>query len=144
MNDKIHTLSAVITSKDWKTYHDIRRRILWENRGKFGVYQANHPDEYHPNNHPMLLYCKGVPVGVVRIDLNSSKGQAIIRRVAIIETEQRKGHGRKLVQLVEAFARLNACNQIVVASAEDASVFYKKCGYRTIRPGSRKMVKTLN
>jgi hypothetical protein len=83
MSDQFYKLSPVATSQEWKTYHDIRRKILWENRGKFGKYQENLPDEFHHQNHPMLLYYKGKPVGVVRIDLNPEKGPAIMRRVAI-------------------------------------------------------------
>jgi len=143
MTNQDYKLSPVATPDEWKAYHDIRRKILWENRGKFGVYQENHPDEFHPQNHPMLLCCKGTPVGVVRIDLNPEKGHAIMRRVAIVEDQQRLGHGRKLVELVEQFALENGCHLMVVGSAEDAVVFYEKCGYEAVTPGSRKMVKML-
>ncbi len=101
MTDEDYKLSPVATPEEWKTYHDIRRKILWENRGKFGEYQENHPDELHHQNHPMLLYYKGAPVGGVRIDLDPEMRQAGMRRVAIVEDQQRLGHGHKLVELVE-------------------------------------------
>lgn len=143
MSDQYHKLSPVATPEEWKTYHDIRRKILWENRGKLGEYQENHPDEFHPQNHPMLLYYKGTPVGVVRIDLEPEKGHAIMRKVAIVEDQQRLGHGRKLVELVEQFALENGCHFMVVSSAEDAVVFYEKCGYEARTPGSRQIIKVL-
>ena len=122
MTDQFYKLSPVATPEEWKTYHNIRRKILWENRGKFGEYQENHPDEFFPQNHPMLLYYKGTPIGVVRIDLEPEEGHATMRRVAILEDQQRTGHGRKLVELVEQFAVENGCHLMVVSSAEDAIV----------------------
>ncbi len=143
MIDHYYNLSSVATPEEWKTYHDIRRKILWENRGKLGEYQENHPDEFHPQNHPMLLHYKGTPIGVVRIDLDPERGRAFMRKVAIVDDQQRMGHGRKLVELVEQFALKSGCHLMMVASAEDALVFYEKCGYEAVATGSRKMIKVL-
>jgi hypothetical protein len=30
----------------WRVYHAIRRKALFENRGRFGVYNENHSDEF--------------------------------------------------------------------------------------------------
>lgn len=138
-----HSLVPVETPQQWQAYHDIRRRILWENRGQFGVYQPDHPDERKPGNHPMLLLFRGEPIGVVRIDVDQVAAEATMRRVAIIETEQRRGHGRVLVRLVEEFAATHGCKYVIVASAEDAVRFYEKCGYARVAPGTKRMAKRL-
>jgi GNAT superfamily N-acetyltransferase len=105
MKGDAYKLAPPSTPEQWQAYHNMRRKILWENRGRFGVYVENHPDEFLPDNHPMLLFLRDEPIGVVRIDIVKEENRAIMRRVAIKESEQRKGHGRKLVELAEQFAR---------------------------------------
>ena len=144
MDTDAHRLLPVDTHDQWRTYDDMRRRMLWENRGLFGVYQENHPDERKPRNHPMLLLFHGDPIGVVRIDIDRDAAEATMRRVAITETEQRRGHGRALVQLVEQFAAREGCRRVIVGSAEDAQRFYEKCGYTTRAPGSKQMWKDIS
>lgn len=122
----------------------MRRRILWENRGQFGVYRDDLPDEYAPANHPMLLLFGNRRVGVVRIDLDPARQQAQMRRMAITETEQRRGHGRRLVDLIERFAAEHACFRILVSSAPDAVGFYEKCGFTRFAPGSLNLAKNLD
>lgn len=140
----MHTLAPVRTREQWRAYHDMRRRILWENRGRYGVYEENHPDEYKPGNHPMLLLFRGEPIGVVRIDVDYKAAQAIMRRIAITEIEQRRGHGRVLIQLVEEFSTNEGCCRVIVASAEDAQQFYEKCGYKARAPGAKQMWKDIS
>ena len=142
MNQETDRLVPVETPAQWRAYHDMRRRILWEARGKYD-YQENHPDEHSPSNHPMLLESSGKVIGVVRIDLDTQSGQATMRRVAIAESEQRHGHGRRLVRLVEEFALRLGCRRVLVDSAGDAMVFYEKCGYRADCAGSKHMSKEL-
>ena len=144
MNSDMHKLIPVDTPEQWRTYDDMRRRILWESRGQFGVYQENHPDERKPGNHPMLLLSEGDAIGVVRIDIDRDAAEATMRRVAITEAEQRRGHGRALVQLVEEFAASKGCRRVIVGSAEDAQRFYEKCGYTTCAPGSKQMRKDIS
>jgi N-acetylglutamate synthase-like GNAT family acetyltransferase len=142
MNRDADILVPVETPERWRAYHDMRRRILWEARGK-SDYQEDHPDEHKPCNHPMLLLSRGEPIGVVRIDLDQRNGQATMRRVAIAESEQRRGHGRTLIRLVEDFALRHGCPRVVVASAGDATGFYEKCGYSAVSPNSKHMLKEL-
>ena len=62
-------LIAPRNDDDWVAYHDIRRRILFERRGEFGVYDPNLPDEHAPGHHPKLLVRASTYLGVVRIDV---------------------------------------------------------------------------
>ena len=108
-------------------YHAIRRKVLFENRGQFGIYDENHPEEFETVNHPLILIYKGMPIGVIRIDIQL--GVAWFRRVAVREELQRAGHGRVLLGLAEAFAREEGCGEVRSNVAADAVGFYERCGY---------------
>jgi GNAT superfamily N-acetyltransferase len=111
----------------WRAFHDIRRTVLFEARGEFGVYDENRPDDHAPGNHPKLLRFRGEPIGVVRIDIDGAT--ALLRRVAVRSDVQRLGHGRVLLSLVEDFARHNGCRTLASHVAVDAVGFYEKCGF---------------
>ena len=138
-----YRLIETSTPDYWNSYHTIRKRILWESRGLSGVYRDDHPDEVKAGNFPMILLLEDKIIGVVRIDIDPERKLATMRRVAIIEREQRKGHGRTLVELVERFAANHACNRIEVAAANDAETFYQKGGYSITGSDTSKMEKTI-
>jgi hypothetical protein len=47
MIDRIdHHLRRPSSDDEWSAYHMIRRKVLFENRGSFGVYNENHPDNF--------------------------------------------------------------------------------------------------
>ena len=116
-----------MTNNEWLAFHAIRRQVLFENRGKSEVYIENHPDDRKAGNYPLILRHKDIVVGVVRIDVFESV--AWIRRVAIRADLQRLGHGRVLLQLVEAFAQAHGCNEVRSNAAVEAVGFYERCGY---------------
>jgi GNAT superfamily N-acetyltransferase len=122
-----YSLVSAVNADEWRAYHDIRRRVLFEARGQFGVYDENHPDERVPGNHPRLLRYRNDAIGVVRIDVAGTV--AILRRVAIRADVQRQGHGRVLLALVEDFARGKGCERLASYVATDAVGFYRKCGF---------------
>ena len=111
----------------WRVYHTIRREVLFEARGLFDVYDENRPDEKGPTNHAKLLLHRGEPVGVIRIDISGD--EATFRRVAIRLDAQRRGHGRTMLSIAEAFAAARGCRRVVSHVAPDAVVFYEKCGF---------------
>jgi hypothetical protein len=41
--DSRHTLRRPENEEEWRVYHEIRRKVLFENRDRFGVYDENHP-----------------------------------------------------------------------------------------------------
>jgi GNAT superfamily N-acetyltransferase len=129
-----YRLRAPASDAEWVAYHTIRRVVLFERRGQFGVYDASHPDETCPENHPFLLLFNGEPVGTIRVDITFD--EAIFRRVAIREDVQRRGHGRVMMSLAEHFARSQGKNRI--RSHVDASAvgFYERCGYSRAQPES--------
>src|SRR5262245_39193415 len=101
MNEFQHDLRTPKSEEEWRACHAIRRKVLFENRGKAEVYSEDHPDDRKPGNHPLVLVYEGEIIGVLRIDVSGSV--AMLRRVAIRDDLQRLGHGRVLLRLAEAF-----------------------------------------
>ena len=122
-----HQLLRPRSDAEWEAYHTIRRTVLFERRGRFGVYDPSHPDEHHPSNVPLLLMCDREPVGTIRVDL--ADGEALFRRVAIREDVQRRGHGRTMLALAEEFVRAQGVNRIRSHVDRGAVGFYERCGY---------------
>jgi GNAT superfamily N-acetyltransferase len=127
MNKTGHTLRPPENQEEWCVYHAIRRKALFENRGRFGVYDENHPDEFEKDNHPLILFDRDTPVGVIRVDIHGRV--AWFRRVAVREESRRAGHGRILLSLAEAFAQEAGCGEARSNVAADAVGFYERCGY---------------
>ena len=116
------------SAEDWDAYNEIRRLSLFEERGRYGVYENNHPDEFKAGNYPFLLLFEQVPVATVRIDLIADR-RAIMRLVAVHPKHRRRGHGRVLLIHAEGFARAHGCVQVVSNAATEALLFYKEAGY---------------
>ncbi|PWT93128.1 MAG: GNAT family N-acetyltransferase [Blastocatellia bacterium] len=126
MENLDHTLRRPRTGVEWTAYHEIRRKVLFENRGDV-EYVENHPDEFEQNHYPMILVENNMTIGVIRIDIDDHI--AWFRRVAIREDLQRCGHGRCLLRLAESFARDQGCDEVRSNVAADAVEFYERCGY---------------
>jgi GNAT superfamily N-acetyltransferase len=124
-----HELRSPANNEEWQAFHDIRRKVLFENRGKVEPYIENHPDDSKPGNYPLVLLYKGKVIGAMRIDISGTS--AWLRRVAIREDLQRLGHGRVLVRLAERFARAKGCTEARCNAAVEAIGFYERCGYLT-------------
>ena len=122
-----HELISPASPNQWRAYHDIRRQVLFEARGQFGVYDENRPDDRAAGHHPKLLVYGDEPIGVVRIDIDGTT--AILRRVAIRSDIQRLGHGRALLSLAQRFAESAGCVTLTSFVAPDAVGFYERCGF---------------
>ena len=129
MGDPAYSLVFVVSPEQWAAYHDLRRKVLFEDRGRFSKYDSKHPHDRTPGNHPVILTCDGAPVAAMRIDLVATASFAIMRTVAVTTHHQRRGHGRIMLSLAEEFAFRNSATATVVFSAPEAVGFYAKCGY---------------
>jgi len=123
-------LKSPTTVAEWEAYHAIRRRVLFELRGVGASYDANHPDDRRPNHHPLLLWWGDEAVGVIRVDVAGDV--AIFRRVAVRDDVQRRGFGRQLLVLSEAFARDRGCSRVDSHVDHGAVGFYKRCGFHPV------------
>jgi GNAT superfamily N-acetyltransferase len=129
-----YELRPPASEEEWLAFHAIRRKVLFENRGKGDRYVENHPDDSLPGNHPLVLLYKGDVIGVMRLDVSAAA--AWLRRVAIREDLQRAGHGTVLLRLAENFARAQACIEMRTNAAVEAVGFYERCGYARDVDGS--------
>ena len=120
-------LRSPLNNEEWLAYHDVRRRVLFESRGIFNVYDPNHPDEFKSGNYPMILIRKGRVCGVIRVDIAGTV--AVYRRVAVPEDLQRCGYGRLMLAEADAFAQQKGCNTIRSMVNPEAVGFYEKCGF---------------
>jgi len=123
-----YELAVVTRPEDCDAYHFIRRVELFEARGRFGVYDPDHRDERAPNHFPLLLKWNGRGIATTRLDVRQSD-LAIVRLVAVVKAEQRKGHGRALAARTEAFARDRGVTKLLVNAAADAVGFYERIGF---------------
>ncbi|HEY4487526.1 MAG TPA: GNAT family N-acetyltransferase [Candidatus Paceibacterota bacterium] len=121
-------VSAPENTADWETYHRIRREELFEARGRIGIYDANRAEEKFPNHFSLLFKYQGRAIGTTRLDVRED-GTAIVRLVAIIKNEQRKGHGSELAKCVEEIARAKGVQKLLVNAVPDAVGYYEKLGY---------------
>jgi GNAT superfamily N-acetyltransferase len=124
-------LVRVAIPEHWDAYHRIRREVLFENRGRYGVYDRDHPDEVAPQNHPLLLINSGRPIGTARLDCDPN-GRGIVRLVAVAGREQRRGHGRTMMTLLERYAVKQGCTVLEVNSAPDAMEFYQRLDWTLV------------
>jgi len=124
-------LVRITNPQQWRAYHDIRRRVLYEERGRSGVYDESHPDDRLADNHALLLIVDGCPRATVRLDLVGS-GRAIVRTVAVEVEHQRRGLGRTLLKRMEKYARAQGVEVLEVNSAPDAVEFYARLGWLMI------------
>jgi GNAT superfamily N-acetyltransferase len=123
-----YDLRLATSDEDWRNYHEIRRTALFDNLGRHGVYIEEHPDEYAPGHHPLLLFHNGAPVATVRVDELGGAGGAL-RLVAVRVEEQGKGHGRTLSRLAERYAWSLQIRTLYVNAAPEAVGYYLKMGW---------------
>jgi N-acetylglutamate synthase-like GNAT family acetyltransferase len=83
---------------------------------------------------PLLLWDGGIAVGVIRIDLQGEV--AVFRRVAVRDDLQRRGYGRRLLDLATQFAERQACVRIDSHVDPDAVGFYSRCGFARVEDGT--------
>jgi len=122
-------LRAPATDSEWATYHVIRRRVLFEARG-IANYDERHPDERRANHFPFILWDADVAAGVIRVDVQ--RDVAIFRRVAVPEHLQRRGYGRRMIELAVAFAASRGCSRIDSHVDSGAVDFYTRCGFSLV------------
>lgn len=122
-----HALIRVAKEADWRTYHAIRRTVLWKERGLTG-YDETRAEERLPDHHPLLLMFNRQGIGTTRLDdLRDSTG--IIRLVAISAAVRGQGHGRILNARVEEHARGLGISILFVNAAAEAEGFYTATGW---------------
>ncbi len=122
-----YDLARVATENDWRSYHLIRRTVLWDARGRQG-YDRNHPDDRRASNHPLLLTLDRQAIGTIRLDDLGDRTGAV-RLVSIVADRQRQGHGRVLSALADSYAVRLGWVRLMVNAALEAVGFYESMGW---------------
>jgi N-acetylglutamate synthase-like GNAT family acetyltransferase len=123
-----YELVEATADSDWREYHSVRRRVLFERRGLTN-YDETNADEYNAANHPLLLKLDGRAIGTVRLD-DFGNGAGAVRLVAIAPDLQRRGHGRVLSDYVESYARRLGIKILYVNAVLEAVGYYEKLGWK--------------
>jgi N-acetylglutamate synthase-like GNAT family acetyltransferase len=117
----------------WRAFHALRRIALFAERGRGEAYDADHPDDRHPADTPLLDRVDGGPVGVLRLDRLAER-RAAIRRVAIERSRRGEGHGRRMIAAALERLREAGVATVIVASAPGAVGFYEALGFVRVEP----------
>jgi predicted GNAT family N-acyltransferase len=109
--------------------HAVRRAVFIEEQD---VSEAEEMDGRDADAFHALVYDRedGRAVGTAR--LRAADGHAKVERVAVRESYRGKGLGRKLMGVVEARARREAHDEVVLHAQTDVEGFYRALGYETV------------
>ena len=122
------------SADDWRRYHDIRRRSLFDGDTRMIAYDPEHPDDRRPENHPLALVGDGRIIGTIRIDVLDER-RVCFRLVAIDEPWRGRGFGAELLHRAERYAaEMLDRREIVLFASPRAFGFYVKQGYARIAP----------
>jgi ribosomal protein S18 acetylase RimI-like enzyme len=121
-----------LTMQEWDHYFNLRWQIL---RAPWNQAKGTEKDEIeHEKNtfHAMALNIDNQILGVARLHL-LTENKAQIRYMAVSKQSQGLGIGKLLINYLEAIAKSQNVNQIVLQSRENAVDFYIKHNYKIIQ-----------
>lgn len=125
-----HIFVRVTDAADWQDYHDIRRSVLWQERGLDGYDEAR-PEEGLPHHHPLLLKFEGRGAGTTKLD-DVLDGSGIVRLVAVRAALRGRGHGRILDTMVKGYTSKLGVHTLFVNAAANAVRFYTATGWERL------------
>lgn len=137
------------TKEELKQYFHLRWLIL---RAPWNQPEGSEIDSIEDECfHIMATDIDNKVIAVARLQFNS-KEEAQIRYMAVDETFERNGIGRRLMAAMEQRAKESAHKKIVLDAREPAVDFYKKVGYSIVKKSyllfdtiqHYQMIKTLN
>lgn len=125
-------LSEPKTKIDFKQYYRLRWKIL---RKPWKQPPGSEKDDLDDNSiHRMVINETGKIIGCGRLHFNS-KTEAQIRYMAVDNNFQRKGVGSKILESLEATAKMKDAEYIILNSRDNTAEFYQNNGYRIVSKG---------
>lgn len=129
MNSLIVFIKEPQTPIEFEAYYLLRYELL---RKPWKKEKGSEKDEIENEcRHLMATDENGNIIGVCRLQFNSNT-EAQIRYMAVSESYQGLGVGKKLIAYAEIIAKERGNKEIVLQSRSSAVNFYKKCGYTLI------------
>ena len=120
------TLVEPYAAQEWKSYFDLRWRVL---RQPWGQPRGSERDDFDAKSfHLMLREPGGAAAAVGRLHLNSPS-EAQVRYMAVEEGCARRGIGGRILEELESRARAAGRTRMILNSRESAVPFYRKHGY---------------
>ena len=119
-------LRSPCSSADWKTYFDLRWRVL---RQPWGQPRGSERDpEDKSAFHLLLMDAAGKALACGRLH-RTAPGEAQVRYMAVAENARGCGYGSRTLDALEAEARATGARKIVLNARDKAVEFYQKRGY---------------
>ena len=123
----MNTLRAPESAEEFSQYYHLRWQVL---RKPWQQSLGSEQDEYEQESiHRMIIDDNGNILAVGRLE-QSAPQQGQIRYMAVCETAQGQGLGRKIIAELELQARKLGLTEIVLNAREHALSFYQKLAYQ--------------
>jgi len=114
------------TENEFKSYYQLRWDLL---RAPWNQPKGSETDDIEDQCfHLMAVDDDSEVIAVARLQFNSET-EAQIRYMAVTESNERQGIGRRLIETMEKHASASACKKIVLDAREPAVGFYQRLGY---------------
>ncbi len=111
--------------QEWDAYYDLRYRIL---RAPWNQPRGSERNEQDAIAIHLACFENNQILGVARLD-TESEDFAQVRFMAVDDTAQGKGIGKKIMLAAEQNARLLGYNLVMLQARENAIPFYLSLGY---------------
>ncbi len=121
-----YKLIEASTPEEWDFVHMLRNEELFKRRNV--TYNPDHPANFAPHRYTYILKYKNMPIATASLDVLEGKA-GVLRLVAVLKEEQRKGHGKVLEELFEKIATSKGIEKLFVNASKAALGFYEKLGY---------------
>lgn len=118
------------TVKEWEAYYDLRYRIM---RAPLGQPRGSERNDGDADGIHFALYEDGKLLAIARLD-NSDTAVAQVRFVAVEESCQGRGLGKKIMLATENASREKGVEKVVLHARDYAVDFYLNLGYTLIGP----------
>ena len=117
-----------LNSKEFKEYDLFRWKIL---RKPIGKEIDSLKDQYEESSFHLIGIKDKIIIGCGRLHFNN-KDEAQIRYMAVEESYQGKGIGKKILELLEKNAKKNNAKKIILNARDHVLSFYKSSNYTAI------------
>jgi len=118
------------TEEEMEAYYRLRWKIL---RKPWNQPYGSEKDDMEENAFHIIALMNGNIIGVARLHFNYPQ-EAQIRYMAVDERYRNIGIGSRMLKKLEEKARRRGVEKIILDARENAVEFYRKNGYRVVRP----------
>lgn len=115
-----------LTQTEWQHYHNIRQTIIFAEHDI--QYDRQHPDMSDPHHFHFVFFKDTDIIGALQIEFPDAP-YAVLRTIAIIESQQNQGYGQILYDFAERWIWQQNKSTIKLHANPKALSFYKRLGF---------------